>query len=67
MQVTIKINGHHYFSEISGEVLLWCQTVERFDRKMLQVPAVIIKNEKEIAVIALKQYLKTVDIDYRKT
>lgn len=58
MFIKIKKHGHQYYSEISGEVLSWCQTVEEFQGVYLQVPCVIIKTKQGlIQTIPLKQQL----------
>ena len=45
MKITVETNGHQMYSKATGEVIFWCQSVERFQNQYLQVPTVFIKNE----------------------
>ena len=51
--IKIKMHGHQFYSEIKGKVLLWCQTVEKFEDSYFQVPCVIVQGDNSIEVIPL--------------
>lgn len=67
MNIKVKIHGHQHYSEYTGRVLGWVQTVENFqsgnDDKFLQVPAVIIKTKGGISIVSLRQHLYWSEID----
>lgn len=54
MKIKIIKQGHQYYREIIGEVVNWCQTAEMFNKIYLNVPAVMVKTEKNIECIPLK-------------
>lgn len=64
MKIKIAEQGHQHYQEMTGEVLLWCQTVEKFGGEFMQVPCVIINTGTGILVVPLKKELYWYDIHY---
>ena len=63
MIIKIKANGHQFYSEITGRVMKWVETAEKFGDRYLQVPAVVIKTESTIQIVPLKQELYWFEIE----
>lgn len=62
MRITVKINGHQYYREITGEVIKFCEGVGDFDQVPRQVPAVMLDTGTEIEIVNLQQYLRWIDV-----
>lgn len=58
----IEISGHQLYYEYRGEIIKYIESVENFNGKYFQVPAVIIKTKDGIKIVNLKQYLKTIEL-----
>ncbi len=66
MKALIKVNGlgYRHSYEQEGEVVKLCETVERFDDKWLQVPALVLKSDAGLWVVPLTRQGYDIEVDY---
>lgn len=62
MKIAIEASGHHVGYSVEGEVIEWCQTVENYDGKYLQVPAVIVNTKDGIEIVSLAQRMYQIKV-----
>lgn len=65
-KVKITVTGHQIFNQFECTLLRVCESVEKFDDKYLQVPALVVEDDDGIAIINLKQRWKDVAVEYIK-
>lgn len=66
MRVKITVSGHRTWYQIEGELLRVSESIEQYEGKYFQVPALIIDSGDGIWVVNLKQRLLDVDVEYIK-
>ena len=67
MRALIKTWGHQHYTEQEGEVVEFCKTVEKFDGKYMQVPALMLRSDESVWVVSLKREMYDIGVEITST
>jgi len=64
VRVKVMVQGHHYYDEFEGDVLMWGQMVSRMGGAFLQVPGVLVKRDDgQIVQVPLQAELREITVE----